>query len=204
MLIPRPETEHLVEEALRRLRAGDRVLDIGTGSGAVAVAIARHAPSAVVAAGDISPAALHVARSNAAALSARVDFCLADIGSAFAAGGFDMVVSNPPYIPLKDAAGLPRELRHEPPVALFGGEDGLDVTRRLLRDSARILRPGGWLLFETGFRCRPAVEQLLRDGSWTGLAFQPDLAGIDRIAIARRAQATCSRCAGLRPLFAGL
>lgn len=181
VLIPRPETEHVVEAALQRIRPGDLVLDVGTGSGAIAVSLAKHAPSATVLASDISPAATRVAKFNAARLDARVRFFLGDVTGAIAASQVDVLVSNPPYVPLRDAPGLQAELRHEPPVALFGGEDGLGVIRRLVADACRILKPGGWLLAEIGFGTRDAVAALFDRAHWQRPDFLPDLAGIDRV-----------------------
>lgn len=185
VLIPRPETEHMVEAALQRIRPGDLVLDVGTGSGAIAVSLAKHAPRATVLASDISPAATRVARSNAARLDARVQFFLGDVTCAIRTSQVDVLVSNPPYVPLRDAPGLQAELRHEPPVALFGGEDGLAVIRRLVADARRVLKPGGWLLAEIGFGTREAVGALFDRSQWQCPDFLPDLAGIDRVVATR-------------------
>ena len=187
-LIPRPETEHLVEAALERISPSDCVLDIGTGSGAVAVTLASLRPDARVFAADLSLPALSVAASNAARLGCPVPLCATDLCAAFGSHRFDMVVSNPPYIPLRQAPSLQRELRFEPSLALYGGEDGLQVIGRLALESRRILKAGGWLLMEIGFGSRAAVERLLRSSGWTGLRFLADLAGIERVAVARRAR----------------
>ena len=187
VLIPRPETEHVVEAALQRIRPGDLVLDVGTGSGAIAVSLARHAPGATVIASDISPAAARVAKSNAENLGSNVDFFLGDLVDALSSNQIDVLVSNPPYVPLRDAPGLQAELWHEPPVALFGGEDGLAVIRRLVADAHRVLKPGGWLLAEIGFGTRDAVAALFDRSQWQRPDFLPDLAGIDRV-IATRAR----------------
>ena len=191
VLIPRPETEHLVEAALDRIRPGHRVADVGTGSGAVAVTLAKLAPEAAVAASDVSVAAVRVARENASLLRADVEFSVADLGTAFADASFDIVASNPPYVPLRDSTGLARELRHEPSVALYGGEDGLRILARLAAEAPRILRPGGWLLLEIGYDSRSAVERYLDRPEWTGPTFLPDLAGIDRVAAVQRSDRLC-------------
>jgi release factor glutamine methyltransferase len=180
VLIPRPETEHLVEAALAR--GAENILDIGTGSGAIAVTLALETKARVTAS-DVSPAALRVARQNADALGARVDFVACDLGDAFAEGSFDLLVSNPPYIAGRDRASLQPEVRdHEPGLALFGGEDGLAIYRRLIPEAARLLRTGGWLMMELGDA--DAVQEIC--GSWTGVEIVNDLAGIPRVLLARR------------------
>jgi len=180
VLIPRPETEHLVEAALAR--GADNILDIGTGSGAIAVTLALETEARVTAS-DVSLAALRVALRNAQALGARVDFVAGDLGAAFADGSFDLVVSNPPYVTGRDRAALQTEVRdHEPALALFGGEDGLAIYRRLIPDAARLLRPGGWLMMELGDA--RAVRELC-DG-WVDVDIVNDLAGIARVLLARK------------------
>ncbi len=186
VLIPRPETEHLVEEALARAQDAQTILDVGTGSGCVAVSIKKNLPSARVVAGELSRAALRVAAENSRCLQAPVEFVRADLVEAFSACSFDMVVCNPPYVPLADLPGLQRELRSEPSVALFGGEDGLRIYERLAVTIARILKPGGWLLLELGYRALPAVEALFRSPQWSEPAVKADLAGIDRVLAVQR------------------
>ena len=186
VLIPRPETEHLVEEALARAQGPQTILDVGTGSGCVAVAIKKVLPSANVVAGELSRAALQVAAENSSRLQSPLEFVLADLVEAFSDGCFDMVVCNPPYVPLADLPGLQRELRAEPSLALFGGEDGLHVYQRLTRAVARILKPGGWLLLELGYNTRPAVEALLSGPQWSEPSVRADLAGIDRVLAVQR------------------
>ncbi len=181
VLIPRPETEHLIEAALEHARG--EVLDIATGSGAIAVTLSLEA-ALRVAATDLSEDALRVARKNAVRLGARVDFACCDLGSALRGAAFDLVVCNPPYLP--ETESLPREVRdYEPPLALFGGVDGLAVYRRVVPEAARLLRPGGWLVMELGYRLREAVEEIL--GEWSDVRVIPDLAGIPRVIAARRA-----------------
>ena len=187
VFIPRPETEHLVEAALERIRDRDRVVDIGTGSGAIAVTLAKHVPGALVTASDVSIAAARVAAANAQRHGARIAFCVADLCAAFGKECFDIVVSNPPYVPLKSKPGLQRELQYEPPIALFGGEDGLRIFRRLADEVPRVLKPRGWLLAEIGFNSRPALRRLLDGPNWKTPEFLPDLAGIDRVVAVRRA-----------------
>jgi len=182
VLIPRPETEHLVEAALAGANASHTVLDIGTGSGAISVTLALETKARVVAT-DISPAALRIARHNALALDARVAFTACDLGAAFADESFDLVVSNPPYIAERDRESLQLEVRdHEPAVALFGGDDGLAVYRRLIPEAARLLRPGGWLMMELGEAV--AVREMCT--GWTDIEIVNDLAGIPRVMVARK------------------
>jgi release factor glutamine methyltransferase len=180
VLIPRPETEHLIEAALRV--AALRILDVGTGSGAIAVTLALESKARVTAA-DISIAALRVAAENARCLGAEVRLVAGDLVSAFADRSFDLIVSNPPYVP--ESESLPREVReHEPQVALYGGTDGLDVYRRLIPDAARVLEPGGRLIMELGYRSAEAVRTMLAD--WGDVTLESDLAGIPRVITAVR------------------
>ena len=180
VLIPRPETEHLIEAALAR--SAETVLDLGTGSGAIAVTLALET-KAQVAATDVSLAALRIAHQNAQTLNARVTFAACDLGAAFADGSFDLVVSNPPYIAVRDQASLQPEVRdHEPALALFGGDDGLAIYQRLIPEAARLLRPGGWLMMELGDAA--AVREMC--AAWTGVEIVNDLAGIPRVLIARK------------------
>jgi len=185
-LIPRPETELLVEEALSRVSGSERILDLGTGSGCIAVAIKANAPATSVAAADISGRALGVARRNAVEHGLRIELVRADLDDSFRRHSFDMVVCNPPYVPLKDLPGLQRELRYEPGEALFGGQDGLDIYRRLIASVGRILKPEGWLLLELGYNGRSAVEEMLPESAWHLPIVRRDLAGIDRVLAARR------------------
>jgi release factor glutamine methyltransferase len=186
VLIPRPETEHVVEVALRVARDARAIADIGCGSGALAVTLALET-GAQVTATDISPAALAVAADNARRLGARVDFVVCDLGAALASSSEDVVVCNPPYVPESDRDSLQREVRdHEPPVALYGGPAGVDVYMRLVPEAARLLRPGGWLVVELGFRLEAQVRALF-DARWRELATTPDLAGWPRVLAGRYA-----------------
>ena len=161
VLCPRPDTEILCEEALRRLPAGGRVLDIGTGSGALAVSIARLAPGSDVTAVDVSETALAIAEGNARANGAQVRFVPSDCFAALAGERFDLIVSNPPYIDRQEMQALMPEVRREPELALYGGEDGLDFYRRISREAGAYLNPGGALLFEIGWKQKDAVSALL-------------------------------------------
>jgi release factor glutamine methyltransferase len=181
VLIPRPETEHVVEIAMRK--GGRRILDVGTGSGALAVTLQLET-GADVWATDISPEAAAVAVANARTLGARVSVLVCDLMDSVAQGSMDLIVSNPPYVPLTQRDGLQREVRDfEPHVALFGGATGFELYDRIVADAARVLRPGGWLVMELGFGCADHVAVLLR--GWDAVSLEPDLAGIPRVIAAR-------------------
>jgi len=208
VLIPRPETEHVIEVALdrlalRELRAGRPqttngegflIADIGTGSGCLAIALAKELPAATIYAIDISPAALVVAHRNAVRHGAekRIRFLESDLSRPLAADGanqsaFDLVVSNPPYIPKRDANTLAREvLYHEPAVALFGGEEGYELYAGLIALARRYLKPGGIFVSELGHDSLPAVQPLLDGPQWTAVGVSNDLAGIPRVIAAER------------------
>jgi release factor glutamine methyltransferase len=183
VLIPRPETEHVVETALAVTGAG-MILDVGCGSGAIAVTLSLELGRPVWAS-DISVAAVAVAAENARRLGAQVRFLACDATSAIGDGKLDLVVSNPPYVPLEEEAGLQREIREwEPRVALFAGPSGLDMYRRLVADAERVLRPGGWLIVELGFKTVDPVRRML-GASWAEVRIVPDLAGFERVLAAR-------------------
>ena len=193
VLIPRPDTETLVLEALNRLKglAAPAVLDLGTGSGCIAVSVAHQAKAARVTAVDISPDALEVARRNAAAhgIADRTTFLAGDLFAPLPAGAaFDLIVSNPPYVTPGELAGLAPEVRdHEPRVALDGGPDGLAFYRRIAADAGRFLRPGGSVLVEVGWTQEPAVRAIFEARS--ELAVGPsvkDLGGRVRVVTARK------------------
>lgn len=161
VLCPRPDTEILCEEALRRLPRNARVLDIGTGSGALAVAIARLAPDSRVTAVDVSDTALAIAEGNARRNGADVRFVKSDCFGALAGETFDVIVSNPPYIGREEMETLMPEVKLEPALALYGGEDGLNFYRRISGEADAYLSEGGVLLFEIGWKQKDAVSALL-------------------------------------------
>jgi release factor glutamine methyltransferase len=191
VLIPRPETEHLVEAVLQRLPANEplKIADIGTGSGAIAIALAAHLPRAEITALDISPEALGVAASNAREhnLNDRIRFLQSDLLSAVhhEAGTFDALVSNPPYVSETDRPTLHPQVRdYEPAAALFAGEIGLDIYRRLIPQAYSALKPNGLLALEIGHDQQGAIATLLQ--AWHDLSFINDLQEIPRVAVAQR------------------
>ncbi len=195
VLVPRPETELLVDWALALLAATSRsgrdeadaavpALDLGTGSGAIALALKHRQPALAVSASDVSAAALAVARRNAARLGLAIDFVESSWWQAFAGRRFDLVVANPPYI----AAGDPHlaALRHEPRLALTPGGDGLDALRTIVAGAPSHLDPGGWLLVEHGFDQGRAVRALFEAAGLAEVATRSDLAGHERATGGRR------------------
>mgnify|MGYP000960865730 FL=1 len=162
VLIPRADTEILVEKALEWMKPGARVLDIGTGSGAIAVSLAKLGRQAQVTAADVSDRALEIARQNAKRNGAAVEFVKSDCFSALKGQKYDMIVSNPPYISEDEMRGLMPEVTREPELALFGGADGLDFYRRISREAPEYLNEGGCLLFEIGWLQKDAVSALVK------------------------------------------
>jgi release factor glutamine methyltransferase len=187
VLIPRPETEHVVEVALSVARDARRMVDVGTGSGALAVTLQLETGASAFAT-DISALAVAVATGNAVRLGARVGFVVCDLLSGIADRSMDLIVSNPPYVPIGTREGLQREVRDwEPAVALFAGESGIELYERIVADAPRVLRPGGWLVMELGFGSVNRVSALLQ--AWNEVRVEPDLAGIPRVIAARICQA---------------
>lgn len=186
VLVPRPETEGLVDWALACLqgRTDVAVADLGTGSGAIALAIKSARPAAQVTAVERSPEALAMARANGARLQLAVDWHLGHWWQPLAGRQFDLVVANPPYVAADDPH-LPA-LRHEPTSALVAGRDGLDDLRQIIAEAPPQLRPGGWLLLEHGHDQGPATRQLLAAAGFTDLSTRQDLAGLDRCSGGRK------------------
>lgn len=191
VLIPRPETEHLVEKvvALAANFRGPRILDVGAGSGAIAISARHECPDAIVSATELSESALALARQNAARLgfANRIRFLEGDLLEPVAGESFEIVASNPPYVPERDRASLSVEVREfEPAQALFAGEDGLAVFRLLIPAAFAALAPGGYLALEIGFGQEFAIAALLAASRFTQIEFTPDLQGIPRVASAQR------------------
>jgi release factor glutamine methyltransferase len=221
VLIPRPETEHVIEVALdrlalRELRAdrkqtltgdGLRIIDVGTGSGCIAIALAKELPGARIIATDISTAALAVAQRNATRhqVAGGIQFVKCNLlddvttsivgaqhaaplqGSPTATGMFDVIVSNPPYVGRNEKETLAREVRdHEPEIALYGGEEGYEIYADLIAQAARGLMPSGILVLELGHNSLPAVQPLLDAPAWINVGVTNDLAGIPRVIAAEK------------------
>ncbi|MGD0829943.1 MAG: peptide chain release factor N(5)-glutamine methyltransferase [Terracidiphilus sp.] len=189
VLIPRPETEHLVEKTLESASAltAPRIVDIGTGSGAIAVTLAYKLPQAHVTAIDLSAPALAAARENAKRNGVAIRFLEGDLLTPVAGEQFEFIVSNPPYVPAADRATLSVEVReHEPALALFAGEDGLEIYRRLIPTAFAALVSGGILLLEIGFGQSSAIREMLTSAGFVQIEFVSDLQGIPRVASARR------------------
>jgi len=203
VLIPRPETEHVIETVLEVISGGYvkqgqqqregtaaphfRVVDVGTGSGAIALALAKEFPTADICATDISAEALEVARANAARheLSSRIIFHQTDLLAGLPHGEFDFVVSNPPYVGEAEEDQVQLEVRKfEPRSAVFAGPTGLELIERLIQQAREALRPGGWLIFEISGTIADGVQRLLLD--WSDVKITNDLQGIARVARARK------------------
>ena len=218
VLIPRPETEHVIEVTLDRLgAAGDRtaslrdaelrIADVGTGSGCIAIALARELPNARFVATDISAAALEVARRNATrhGVAPRIDFVESNLLDVFLEESqgpdhesrlLDAIASNPPYIARGEALTLAREVReHEPESALFAGETGAEMYAPLIAQAALLLKPNGILVLELGYNSAEHVLRLLGVPEWTDVSITNDLAGIKRVASARRSSIHSQSCA---------
>ena len=186
-LIPRPETEELAEWILSwELPATQRVLDMGCGSGVLGLTLAGERPGWRVTLADASPDAMALARENAAQLAiSNVEFILSDLFSGLAET-YDGIVANLPYVPERDRSSLSREVMHDPALALFGGEDGLDVIRRFAPDAFHHLAPGGWIALEIGHDQASLVAEILQTAGFTDIETKTDLSGVPRFPRARR------------------
>jgi len=193
VLIPRPETEHVVEAALELVNSGRasslvRIVDVGTGSGCIALALAKELPQALIHASDISAAALEIAGANAARhrLNSRIHFHQTDLLQGFEPGTFDLVVSNPPYVGESEEDHVQLEVRKfEPRDAVFAGPTGLEVIERLIPPAHSVLKPGGFLAMEMSGTIAEGVQRLL--AGWADIRVINDLQGIPRVAVAAKA-----------------
>jgi release factor glutamine methyltransferase len=192
VLIPRPETEHVVETVLELVKQMEpaqplRLLDVGTGSGCIALALASELPRAEIHACDISEEALEMCRVNAArlGLERRISFRKSNLLSAYTGETFDLVVSNPPYVGESESDKVQKQVREfEPKVAVFSGQEGMDIYRRLAPQAREALKPGGWFVCEIGFSAEAKVKELL--GGWADIQVTADLQGIPRVIAARK------------------
>jgi release factor glutamine methyltransferase len=189
VLIPRPETEHVIEIVLPLMQSVEqlRIVDVGTGSGCIAIVLAKELPYAEIHATDISPAALEIARANAARydLEKRIHFHQGDLLEGFSPGSFDLVVSNPPYVGESEEDHVQLEVRKfEPCNAVFAGHTGLEIIEKLAPQAAIVLRPGGWLVMEISGTIAEGVTRLLT--KWDAVQVTNDLQGIQRVASARQ------------------
>ncbi|HET6840424.1 MAG TPA: peptide chain release factor N(5)-glutamine methyltransferase [Candidatus Angelobacter sp.] len=194
VLIPRPETEHVVEtvlelahECYREHPHKLRMIDVGTGSGCIALAMASEMPQAEIHACDISEEALEIARLNSVrlALGGKVLFRKSDLLSLYTGEKFDLVISNPPYVGEMEADKVQKQVRDfEPKIAVFSGKQGMDIYRRLIPQAEEVLQPGGWLVTEIGFSTEESVKELLQ--GWSDIRTTADLQGIPRVIAAQR------------------
>jgi release factor glutamine methyltransferase len=187
VLIPRPETEHVIETVLELQASEARILDVGTGSGCIALALAKELPQAEIHATDISAAALEVARINAVRnqLEGRIEFREGDLLAGFENNSFDFIVSNPPYVGESEADEVQLEVRKfEPRNAVFAGSTGIEVITRLIPQAHAALEPRGWLVMEISGTIAEEVKRLLRD--WKEVSIRPDLQSIPRVVQARK------------------
>jgi len=194
VLIPRPETEHLVEKVIELAAnfVSPRIVDVGTGSGSIAISLASHLPNARLTATDLSAPALDLAQRNAQRnrVANRIRFLRGNLLAPVADELFDLIVSNPPYVPTLDRDSLAVEVRdHEPSLALFAGPDGLEVYRALIPQAFAALIPGGYVALEIGHGQAELVRARLAAAGFIAIEFIPDLQGIPRVAVARRASA---------------
>lgn len=186
VLIPRPETEILVDLALERAGNSKDILDIGTGTGAIAIALAKHLNEANITAVDISDQALNLARKNAEKYDIKnLEIIKSDLFSALEGRKFDMIVSNPPYVGLDEKVDLAKELDYEPDLALFSGRDGLDLIKNLVKESVNYLNENGIIIIEMGYKQASSLENLLRDNSFRDIKIIKDYAERDRFALGR-------------------
>lgn len=188
VLCPRFDTEILIEEALKHIKQGSRILDMCTGSGCIILSLLHFTKNCIGTAADLSEKALAVARQNAAKLEKECEFIHSDLFKNID-GKYDVIVSNPPYIATKEIEALEPEVRiHEPMMALDGKEDGLFFYRKIVSESVNYLNPEGWLMFEIGYDQGKAVSEMMKSAGYTEVRVIKDLAGLDRVVIGKLVQ----------------
>lgn len=189
-LIPRPETEILVESAVAEIKASNnpspKILDLGTGSGCIAVSIAKLVPQASIAACDISEEVLQLAQENALLHNVNIKFLLSDLFTRLGKEKFDLIISNPPYISTNEFCSLAKEISFEPALALKAGIDGLDFYRRIIKQAAAYLNNNGLLIFEVGINQSLPVKKILRDEKFSDIKIIKDYNNIERVIISRK------------------
>lgn len=193
VFIPRPETEILVEKTIEIVKLLNcqtvKLLEIGTGSGCIAISLAKIMPNVKITATDISPKALEIARYNAGLNNASINFIQGDLFDTYnpLPNTYNLIVSNPPYIPAGDIDDLPNEVRYEPRIAIDGGRDGLDFYRRIIDGSPAYLKQGGFLIMEMGFNQKNAIENIFQNaGNFEIISAVKDYSNIERVIVARK------------------
>ncbi|MFA5093009.1 MAG: peptide chain release factor N(5)-glutamine methyltransferase [Candidatus Omnitrophota bacterium] len=186
VLIPRPETEILIEAILKELNRPLKILDLGTGSGCIAVSLAKLLPKSIVWATDVSKEALDLAEENASLNKVKIKFLCSDLFKEIKDNKFDLIISNPPYIAISELNGLAKEISFEPRQALAGGGDGLDFYRSIINQAYDYLNPGGLIAFEVGYRQAKLVKVILESNNFNNIKIINDYNNIERVVIAKR------------------
>ncbi|MBR3152307.1 MAG: peptide chain release factor N(5)-glutamine methyltransferase [Clostridia bacterium] len=185
VLIPRDDTEILVQEVLDKLKDGDKVLDLCTGSGAIGISIKKYKPKANVFASDISESALEVARKNSIDNKCEIKFIRSDLFEFIEEKDFNIIVSNPPYISKNEMMNLDKQVKKEPEIALYGGIDGLDFYKKIIYDAKGFIKKDGFLIVEIGYNQREDVMKLFNENGYTDVFFRKDLYGNDRVVLGK-------------------